>query len=138
MRSVLDSKKKVLKRVSRSRSGLKLGFDFYSLFSSRTQDKLATHNKRQREERIYSEKKQEYCLKNPEKAVHIRLDGMGQDLTDSPWWYKLVKKQLTKLPIRLMGATVSGRKFERLAFLISEFSKEVEIDSPHLPRQIQM
>ena len=39
---------------------------------------LHEHNVRQREERISSENKQDYCLKNPQKAVHIRLDGMDR------------------------------------------------------------
>ena len=70
-------------------------------------------------------------MKNPQKAVHIRLDGMGTDLTDCPWYYKPGKKKRERLPIRLMGATVSCEKFERLGFLISEFTKEVPLFLNH-------
>ena len=66
-------------------------------------------------------------MQKPEEAIHIRLDAMGKDLTDQPWWYKAAKKQQAKLPIRLMGSLVVHHKVERLAFLITEFTKEVPI-----------
>lgn len=71
-------------------------------------------------------------MENPDKAIHIRLDAMGRDLTDQPWWYKASKKQRAKLPIRLMGALLVHQKMERLGFLITEFTKEVRLNPQHL------
>lgn len=66
-------------------------------------------------------------MENPDNAIHIRLDGMGRDYTDQPWWIKASKRQRARLPIRLMGALIVHHKVERLGFLITEFTKEVYI-----------
>lgn len=80
-----------------------------------------------------SETKQDFCLQNPHLAIHIRLDAMGDDLTKAPWWYKASKRKRDRLPIRLMGSTVSHYKQERIAFLISEYTKEVFMIPTHIP-----
>ena len=87
--------------------------------------KLRRHNDFQKRERIANEEKQKLALMQPSKFLHIRLDAMGTDLTDNPFWVKADKKKRERLPCRIMGSTISGRVYEHVAILISDFGKEV-------------
>lgn len=83
------------------------------------------HNERQKEERASNERNLTKSLMFPDSFLHIRLDAMGTDLTDCPWWFKAGKKKKSRLPCRIIGATVGGHQYEHIGCLVSDFSKEV-------------
>ena len=81
------------------------------------------------QERLATDERQKEALMQPGRAIHFRLDAMGSDNTDTPCWRKKEKKQKTRLPCRVMGATISGKKYEHVACLITNFNKEVSVFS---------
>lgn len=99
---------------------------FIVVILNRWQVKLRRHNEYQMRERVANENKQKLALMRPDKFLHLRLDAMGTDLSDNPFWVKADKKKKERLPCRIMGSTISGRTYEHFACVITDFGKEVE------------
>lgn len=97
-----------------------------SSFAHSFQERLAKHNAMQMSEREYCDNMRKKARNDSNELLFIMLDAMGHDLSDCPWWFRKTKTKFnSKLPVRIMGATISGLVNEQMAILISEFTKEV-------------
>ena len=87
-------------------------------------------------EREYCDNMRTEAREEPDDLLFVMLDGMGRDLSDCPWWHRKTKTKFnSRLPVRIMGATICGRMEQQIAILISEFTKEVRARKMPYSRQ---